>query len=206
MSENAQPLIVIGVGGHSDVVRQLVKDIFSAGGEHFVIEKAIDNRLDEDMSFLDSLSGGKSADFCFTVALGDNNLREELMDRFGRLGKWPVLIHPQAYAADNSSVNVGSMLCVKSVVNPAAEIGRGCIINTAAVIEHHVKIGDFSHIAPNAVLAGNVITGRKVFVGAGAVVINNVKIGSNVTIGAGAVVTKDVEDNQTVVGVPARPV
>jgi bifunctional UDP-N-acetylglucosamine pyrophosphorylase/glucosamine-1-phosphate N-acetyltransferase len=52
------------------------------------------------------------------------------------------------------------------------------------------------------------IIGDNSTTGSGAVLVAPVKIGKNCVIGAGAVVTKnhDVEDNQTVVGVPARPI
>ncbi len=41
-------------------------------------------------------------------------------------------------------------------------------------------------------------------VGSGARVLGPINIGNNVKIGASAVVLKDVEDNVTVVGVPAK--
>jgi acetyltransferase-like isoleucine patch superfamily enzyme len=46
-----------------------------------------------------------------------------------------------------------------------------------------------------------------VFLGSGAVLIAPVSIGANAVVGAGAVVTKhhDVRPNETVTGVPARP-
>jgi serine O-acetyltransferase len=40
-------------------------------------------------------------------------------------------------------------------------------------------------------------------VGAGAKLLGPINVGNNVKIGAGAVVLKDIEDNVTVVGVPA---
>ena len=41
-------------------------------------------------------------------------------------------------------------------------------------------------------------------IGAGATVIDKINIGDRVTVGAGAVVTKGVQNNITVVGVPAK--
>jgi acetyltransferase-like isoleucine patch superfamily enzyme len=43
-------------------------------------------------------------------------------------------------------------------------------------------------------------------IGANATIIGSVIIGENAIVGAGAVVTKDVEQNQIVVGVPAKPI
>ena len=48
--------------------------------------------------------------------------------------------------------------------------------------------------------------GNTVMVGTGARVLGPINIGNNVKIGASAVVLKDIEDNVTVVGIPARVV
>lgn len=48
--------------------------------------------------------------------------------------------------------------------------------------------------------------GNNVMVGSGAKVLGPIKIGNNVKIGANAVVLKNVEDNVTVVGMPAHKV
>lgn len=46
--------------------------------------------------------------------------------------------------------------------------------------------------------------GNNVMVGCGAKVLGPIKIGNNVKIGANSVVTKPVEDNRTVIGIPAK--
>ena len=47
--------------------------------------------------------------------------------------------------------------------------------------------------------------GNNVIIGSGAQILGPVIIGNNAKIGSNAVVLKDVEDNMTVVGVPAHP-
>ena len=91
-----------------------------------------------------------------------------------------------------------------TIINSQVIIGKGCIVNTGAIIDHECEIGDFSHIAPGATLSGNVKVGKSCFIGANSTVIQGVKIGNNVIIGAGAVVIKDVPDNITIVGNPAK--
>lgn len=46
--------------------------------------------------------------------------------------------------------------------------------------------------------------GNDVMVGCGAKILGPIKIGNHVKIGANAVVTKDVEDNETVIGIPGK--
>ncbi len=58
---------------------------------------------------------------------------------------------------------------------------------------------------PGVNISGGARLERGVYVGTGAKLIKATKLGNHSTIGAGAVVDTDVEDNTTVVGVPARP-
>jgi len=83
-------------------------------------------------------------------------------------------------------------------------IGEGCIVNTAAVIEHDVELGVWTHIAPRALVCGTVVVGARCHVGAGAVVRQGLRLGDDTVIGAGAVVVKDFSGNGVLVGVPAR--
>ena len=79
-----------------------------------------------------------------------------------------------------------------------------CIINSGAVVEHDVRLGDFVHIAPNAVLTGNVTIDEGTQVGTGASVIPGIKIGKWASIGAGAVIIEDVPDFAVLVGNPGK--
>lgn len=91
-----------------------------------------------------------------------------------------------------------------AVVNPNAKIGRGCIINTGAIVEHDCVIEDFVNICPGVSMGGHTRIGRKSFIGIGSTIIDDIKIGRESTVGAGAAVIRDVPDNIVVVGVPAK--
>ena len=93
---------------------------------------------------------------------------------------------------------------VRLLVGPSARLGRGVVVNTAAVVEHDVVVGDGSHVAPAAVLLGAVVVGAGTLVGSGARVLPGIRVGDRVVIGAGAVVVADVPDDTVVTGVPAR--
>jgi serine O-acetyltransferase len=47
--------------------------------------------------------------------------------------------------------------------------------------------------------------GENVVVGAGAILLGPITLGNHARVGAGSVLLEDVEDNMTVVGVPAHP-
>ena len=92
----------------------------------------------------------------------------------------------------------------QAVINSCATIGRHCIINSSAVVEHDNVLDDYVHVSPGAVLAGTVNVGANTHIGAGVVVRNNINITSDCTIGAGAVVVRDIVERGTYVGIPAR--
>jgi acetyltransferase EpsM len=89
------------------------------------------------------------------------------------------------------------------IIQPGSTIGRHCIINTGACIDHDCFIEDFVHIAPKAALAGGVMIGEGTLIGIGSSIVPNVTIGKWSTIGAGAAVICDIPDNCIAVGVPA---
>lgn len=117
--------------------------------------------------------------------------------------RFPVVVHPRAYVAPNASVGEGTVVCVNASIGPDARVGSHVIVNSAATVDHDCVVGDGVHVGPGAVIAGSVTLGEGTFIGAGAVVIDHVTVGKRCVVGAGAVVIRDVEDDQTVVGVPA---
>lgn len=92
------------------------------------------------------------------------------------------------------------------IINSCTKIGKGCIINTAATIDHDNMIEDYVHISPGVHLAGTVKIGQGSWLGIGSVVSNNVNIISGCNVGAGAVVVKSINEPGVYVGVPVRRV
>lgn len=84
-------------------------------------------------------------------------------------------------------------------------IGKGSKIDDYCHISHNVVLGDKSALISGAKLYGSVKTGENAYV-ASAIVKNQITLGNNVVVGMGSVVLQDIEDNMTVVGVPAKPI
>ena len=116
------------------------------------------------------------------------------------------IIHKTAFVVSDSVLGEGSQILALSAICTNATIGKACIINTAASVDHCCRIGNGVHIAPGARLAGEVVVEDFAFIGAGAIILPGIKIGSKAIIGAGAVVTKNVSSNSTVAGNPARTI
>jgi sugar O-acyltransferase (sialic acid O-acetyltransferase NeuD family) len=114
-----------------------------------------------------------------------------------------VAVHPTAYVARGTHLGAGSQVLAHAVVAVDAQLGRACIVNTAATIDHEARIGDGVHIAGGAHLAGIVTIDDFAMVGTGASVLPRIRIGEGAVVGAGAVVIRDVEPWSVVAGNPA---
>lgn len=144
-----------------------------------------------------------SADFF--VVIGDNKTRAKILKQLQNDGySVATIIHPSATLEIGINIGVGTVVMPGVIVNCSTTIGVGCNLNTACSIDHDNKIGNFAHLSPGVRCAGNVIISDLCWIGMSASLINNLFVGENSIVGAGAVVLKFVDDQTTVVGVPAR--
>jgi len=144
--------------------------------------------------------------FVIGTAMEGREFRLELHDRFVEMGLRPVtLIHPSAIIAGSAVIGEGSQIMAGTVVGPEARLGKQCIINTGASVDHENIFEDGVEIAPGATLCGLVKIGACSWIAAGATVLPRITIGRNAVVGAGSLVNKNVPDGMTVVGIPAKP-
>lgn len=196
-------VIVLGAGGHAKVVA----DIVLKSGDELI--GFLDDNVETSTKIYDNYKVlGKiekcvtfEKDIYFALGIGNNNVRKMLCKKFDL--RYYTAIHPSAVIACETDIESGSVIMANAVVNACAHIGKGCIINSAAIIEHDDVLEDFVHISPNATLCGNVKIGQCTHIGASAVVKNNIDICKNTIVGAGAVVVKNIEKPGTYIGVPA---
>lgn len=143
--------------------------------------------------------------FCVAIGNPHGRVRLRLHDRLVQAGLVPVsLAHPTAWIAKRAEIGEGAQIMAGAIVETEARLGRQCIVNTKASVDHEDTLGDGTEVAPGGTLCGVVHTGINVWIGAGAVVLPRRRIGDDAIIGAGAVVVKDVPPGVTVVGVPAQ--
>jgi len=149
--------------------------------------------------------GAKDTGFCVTIGNPHGRVRLRLHERLVQAGLEPVsAIHPSAWIADNAHLEEGVQIMAGALVCAEARIGRQCIINTRASVDHEDVLADGVEVGPGATLCGLVQIGTGGWVCAGATVLPRIRIGEDAIVGAGAVVIRDVPAGTKVVGVPAR--
>lgn len=200
MNSEIRSLYLIGAGGHARVVA----DILNAAGvcPAAFVDRAPTRR---EIAGVPVIPGETIPDSSASVivAIGDNFVRERIAAGFARFA---VAIHPTAVLGGDVEIGEGSVVMAGAVINAGARIGRHCIVNTRASIDHDCVICDFAHVAPGATLGGGARVGRGSMIGLGANVIHGREIGDYSVVGAGSTVVRDIADGVLAVGTPARAI
>ncbi len=201
-----EQVIVIGASGHGKVVADIVR----RSGDTLLGFLGDNETLPPEIAGIPVL--GKVADYAkypdvsFVIGIGNSAIREKIVRQLDSV-RWYTAIHPSAVISTlDMQIGAGSVIMANAVINPSAHIGKHCIINTAAVVEHDNRIENFAHISVGAKLGGTVSVGAHTWVGIGATISNNVSICDHCMIGAGAMVICDIKESGTYVGVPARKI
>ncbi len=141
------------------------------------------------------------------VAYGDNKKKKEVVEYLERLGySFASIIHPSAYIAKYVAMGKGCIVNPNVTILPNAKIGNHVIIHSGSVIEHDNDIGDYVNVAPGVSTGGNVKVGEGTYLYTGAIVIPKINIGKWAVVGAGAVIREDINNHETIVGVPGRSI
>lgn len=206
---NLIKLALIGDGGHSRVVRDIIKE-----QNKYQLAAILDDTFKEPEE-KNGIYYGKIFEYnhlmrkfpsiLFFVAIGDNGVRARIVKQLSiDENQYATLIHPSTIISSSSEVAPGSVVMPGSIINANTKIGKHAIINTGSIIEHDNSIQDFVHISPNATLTGGVSVRTGSHIGASATVIPKKTIGEWAIIGAGSVVINDISNHRTAVGNPAR--
>lgn len=211
IEKQAIRVLVLGAGGHAQVVADILLRAYGAGSNCQPI-----GFLDDDPALMGTVIMGLPVlgtiaqldEFdhdAVIVAIGDNRIRARIFKSVRARSKLVVnAIHPAAVLAPDVRLGEGVMICAGVVVNTGTVIGDNVILNTGCTVDHHNHIGSHTHVAPGVHLGGNVHVGEGVLLSIGTLVIPGRSIGDWAVVGVGSAVTRDIPSYATAAGVPAR--
>ena len=105
-----------------------------------------------------------------------------------------------------NDVIIGSFCTIDRGSLTDTVIGEFTSIDNQVQIAHNVKIGNFCMIAAQSGIAGSTVIGNNVQIGGQTGISGHLSIGNNVKIGGKSGVISDINDNQNVMGYPAKSI
>ena len=77
-----------------------------------------------------------------------------------------------------------------ATVGTEAQLGKGVIVNSGAVVDHHCRVDDFGHLGVHAAMAGGSVLGRGAWMQAGSALGYGVNIGAGVVLAPGEAISQ----------------
>jgi sugar O-acyltransferase (sialic acid O-acetyltransferase NeuD family) len=200
-------LIVIGAGGHATSCADVAN---SAGYDKLVfVDEAKKGGALLGFPIVARVEDAQAltGDAPLLIAIGDNAIRARVADEMLAAypaARFPCLIHRTAYVSPFAGVDEGSVVMAGAVVGPNTQIGRFCIVNTHASVDHDCRLEAFSSFAPGAVCGGGVRVGARAAISIGAVIRHGVEIGADTVLGAHSYAHRSMPEKVVGYGSPAK--
>lgn len=200
-----KPLIIIGTGGHSHVIRDLIEQNQHELKGYINPNLKIGHSIQDKPVIANSIENLPNKQrYAYAIAIGDPHQRTAYYHLLKSHNlTTPNLTHPKATIAKETEMGDANHILAGAIINAHTTIASNTIINTGATIEHDNIILSNTHIAPQATLGGNVLVGKNTLIGLNATVLNGIVIGDNCIIAAGATVTENIPNNTMYAGTPA---
>jgi sugar O-acyltransferase (sialic acid O-acetyltransferase NeuD family) len=202
-------IVIFGAGGHAKVVvdvverqgRYVIEAIFDDDKtKHVLLGYPVVHELEKVRQ-----SGVTQG----IIAIGNNWTRSAMVGRIRNMipdFAFITAVHPFTSLGRNVRIGEGTVVMAGCCINPDTLIGKHCIVNTRASLDHENVVNDFANVSPGATTGGKVTLGEYCFIGLGAAIIQKVTVGAHSIVGAGAVVVKSVPEKVLAFGNPCRTI
>ena len=185
-------VLLVGCGGHSRSLIELIESssdlqIFGLVGLPEQVGISVLGHpvigCDDDLSVLRME--------CSSAILAIGQLpnpisRQRIAAKLDRLKfEYPLLVSHHAVLSRYAQIGRGTSVGHGVIVNSNSIICQHCILNSQALIEHDVQIGDFCHISTGTLINGGVKIGNHSFIGSGTIIREGIKIPPKTILAAG---------------------
>ncbi len=163
-------LIIIGAGGYGRVIAEIAESMNRYSEICFLDDNSTDKRVIGKCGQYAAFLNDETE---FYVAFGANEFRLQWINTLQENdANIATIIDKTAYISPTATIDIGSAVLPKAVVNTNCVINKGVIVNCGAIIDHDCIIGEGTHICLNTVIkAENAIPARSK-VDAGVVIEN----------------------------------
>ena len=140
-------LLIIGAGGHG----QVVKEVAEALGTYERID-FVDDTAECAVGKLKDLANLRERYDAAFVGIGNNHVRREVLTQLRACAYDIVtLVHPTAYVSKSAVIGAGTIIEPKATVNAHTKVGEGCIISVGAIVDHDVVLESCVHVNAGAI-------------------------------------------------------
>jgi len=141
-------LLIIGAGAHGHVVREIVEAMFEYRRINF-----LDDNSKEAIGKIDEYERFRREYTHAFVAIGNNELRCDLIEKLKEYYEIPKIIHPRAFVSMSSKIAKGAYVGAMAAVSSNAVIKEGAIVGIGAVIDHDAVVGEYSYVSAGVTVA-----------------------------------------------------
>lgn len=202
-------VVIVGGGGHAavllDVLQRLGHRVIGFTAPTLAGVRIVVPYLGLDEALSDIVD---PVDVVAAIGFGKTRAHDRRMRVLRRLVndgfRFPAFVAPTATVHADVVLGDASVVLDGGIVVTGSSLGRACIVNTNASVDHDCTLGDDVHVGPGATISGDVAIGHGCMIGAGSTVSHGITICPRALIGAGATVVSDVVEPGTYVGTPAR--
>lgn len=139
------------------------------------------------------------------IASGEPYYREKMFSKINNDGyHCATVVSDSAYLASECKLASGCIVFPNTYIGVNVSLEENIIIHAGARIESNCNIGKHSFISLGAFVGADTSIEKGSFIGPNSSVKDHLYIGEYAVVGMGAVVNKNVENEDVVVGNPAR--
>lgn len=170
--------------------------------ESFIKVRGAQESILDENEFLDQIKPSKQ--LVLFMGIGDPKILMRLSSVFKDY-EFPNLIAKSAiYDEQSVRLGRGNIITDGCIFTVDIQIGSFNVFNLGVTIGHDTQIDSANIFNPGSNISGSVVIGNANLFGTNATVLQNLSIGSENILGAASLANRGFEDNQIMVGVPAK--